>query len=141
MALHSNLELARLSWSNDQVSDIIKNEALAPKYRALTRKLPSMIQTNGILNTLLFLKGKAKGDNEHQKLLIHLISWSQQTIALIDEIPNDNWIPLLLSKKSAEVRQITREYLMLAGYLKRVAEALIEEETKQTKKDNSNVKP
>lgn len=139
MALYSNLELARLSWVNAQVSELLNRKELAEKYRSLARKLPSMILANGILNTLLFLKGKAKPGNEHEILLTQLMSWSRQTIALIDPVPQENCISVLLSKKSNEVRQITREYLMLAGYLKRVAEALIEEK-KSTSKTESDAK-
>lgn len=131
MALHSNIELARLSWAHQKIKPLVEPKERAQKYRALTRKLPSMIQTNGILNTLLFLKGKAKikgnNRNEYQILLDQLLEWSRQTVSLIEPLQQDDWIETVLNKKSNEVRQINREYLILSGYLKRVAEALIEE--------------
>ncbi|ROQ92064.1 type III-B CRISPR module-associated protein Cmr5 [Desulfosoma caldarium] len=52
------------------------------KYKNLAKGLPALVMSNGLMQTLAFLQGKAgkKEDknreiNEHEKLLGHLLDW------------------------------------------------------------------
>jgi CRISPR-associated protein Cmr5 len=47
------------------------------KYRNLAKALPALVMTNGLMQSLAFLKGKAdhRNRNEHDRLLNHLLEW------------------------------------------------------------------
>jgi CRISPR type III-B/RAMP module-associated protein Cmr5 len=136
MTLKKNLELVRLQWAYQKVENVKEKKELATKYRSLARKVPFMIQSNGLANTLFFLKSKDAA--EHKKMLAHLIEWSVNESALFAiklTKENDGWMKEILEKPSSEIRSLTREFIMISGYLKRVAEAMIEAE--KEKKPNT----
>lgn len=45
------------------------------EYKNLAKSLPALIMSNGLMQTLAFLK--AKGANEHERLLKDILSWLQ----------------------------------------------------------------
>jgi len=91
------------------------------KYGSLVRKLPSYILTNGLGQTLAFLKAKGKGEpgNEHEVLYQHLEGWLQRQLGI-----NGNLLDWLVNKAtSQQYRLATMEALALLQWLKRFAEA------------------
>ena len=91
------------------------------KYGSVVRKLPSYILTNGLGQTLAFLKAKGKGEpgNEHEILYCHLADWVGSKVHadgdLLDWLVND--------ATSQQYRLATTEALALLQWLKRFAEA------------------
>ena len=113
---------AAAAWNNIQS---VKPESFQAKYGSLARNLPTMIQVNGLAQTLAFLR--AKGKNYHNQAFAHLSDW------VCDRF---NWTGGdLLSKviaadmDSQRYRLATTEALAFLQWLKRFAEAeLVTEE-------------
>jgi CRISPR-associated protein Cmr5 len=91
------------------------------KYGSVVRKLPSYILTNGLGQTLAFLKakGESKLGNEHEILYRHLADWVRSKVHA-----NGDFLDWLVSKAtSQQYRLATMEALALLQWLKRFAEA------------------
>ncbi len=95
------------------------------KYRQEVQGLPAMILTNGLGQTLAFLRAKSKGgraDDEHAAAYQHLCSW----ICL-----QMGWTGDLLERVTATdvagYRRAQLEALAVLGWLKRFAEAELPE--------------
>lgn len=52
-------------------------QGIREKYRNLAKSLPALVMSNGLMQTLAFLKGKAdnRNRNEHGLLLTHILEW------------------------------------------------------------------
>ena len=116
------------------------------EYRSLARSLNSMIQINGLAQTLGFLKAKGKNKddkgqpkkNAHYYLLEHLTHWMHQhfNTAITDasDAKNDGLLIWVLDKDtfSADYRRATTECLAFGRWLSRFAEAELSENTSST---------
>jgi len=111
-------ERAKHAW--DCVQEV-KDKHFAGGYRAIAVKVPSLIVTNGLGQTLAFLKAKGKGkhDNEHEVLYRHLTDWVGRKVNANGDLLN--W--LLNTATSQQYRLATMEALALLQWLKRFAEA------------------
>lgn len=91
------------------------------KYGSVVRRLPSYILTNGLGQTLAFLKAKGKGepDSEHEILYQHLAGWLQKQLSINGDFLD--W--LVKTATSQQYRLATMEALALLQWLKRFAEA------------------
>jgi CRISPR-associated protein Cmr5 len=61
------LDQIRAEYASGQVQNPSK------EYRNLAKSLPALVMSNGLMQTLAFLKGKGK--DEHQRLLNDILSW------------------------------------------------------------------
>ena len=99
---------------------------ISDKYATVVRRLPAMILSEGLANTLLFLKAKgrdelkAKGRDEHQRALQHLSSWVCGRIAGDENADLLTWIA---QASTMDYRRATAEAISYATVLKRMAEA------------------
>lgn len=50
-------------------------QGIDAKYKNLSKGLPALVMSNGLMQTLAFLQGKAEGGNEHQKIIKHILEW------------------------------------------------------------------
>lgn len=113
---------AQRAWS------AVKNLQLLDrkKYGTLARGLPAMLQTNGLGQTLAFLKAKAKMQpkdiSEHAAIYSHLSNWVMQQIFGGPDA-NKDLLEWIISKSSNEYRQATAEAIVFAMWLRRFAEA------------------
>jgi CRISPR-associated protein Cmr5 len=93
------------------------------KYKALARKIPMLIKTNGLGATFAFIK--AKGEPSHQLIYGQVNQWlnryDEQTFNESEEL-----VKVLVSLSSPEYRAVTGEVLALFSWLRRFAEGLIE---------------
>jgi len=91
------------------------------RYGSVVRKLPSYILTNGLGQTLAFLKAKGKGEpgNEHEVLYRHLTDWVGRKVNADGDLLS--W--LVNTATSQQYRLATMEALALLQWLKRFAEA------------------
>ncbi|GCE15841.1 type III-B CRISPR module-associated protein Cmr5 [Tengunoibacter tsumagoiensis] len=144
-------ERARIAW--EHVREIVATSDATTKkeYRSIARGLNSMIQINGLGPTLGFLKAKGtvKGRKDpnkaHSRLLNHINLWmsgpSQESNqkehyhfatsnreALNAEGGLLNWITDP-GTSSADYRRATTEVLAFGNWLRRFAEAELEEES------------
>ena len=93
------------------------------KYGSLARKVPSLILTNGLGQTLAFLKAKGKNDpsNEHEVLYKHIADWLKRRLKLEDDLLE--WV--VNKATSQQYRLATMEALAFLLWLERFAEALL----------------
>ncbi|GAB4440169.1 MAG: hypothetical protein Kow00120_08210 [Anaerolineae bacterium] len=87
------------------------------KYGTLARKLPALIQTNGLGQTLAFLKSKKK-ESATQLLYRHLSSWVMQQMHA-----NGDLLQAITGWTTEKYRRATTEALAYALWLRRFAEA------------------
>lgn len=112
-------ERARKAWNF--VSEV-KGKDYQEDYRACVRRAPTLILSNGLGNTLAFWK--AKGDDAYIKLYEHINNWFKERHPKGEDILT--WV---ISEKtsSLEVFKETKEVILLLNWMKRFAEAELEE--------------
>jgi CRISPR-associated protein Cmr5 len=90
------------------------------KYGSLVRGLPSLIQSDGLGQTLAFLKAKAGGkqDKEHMVAYNHIAAWVQQEFG-----GQGDFLEWLLKQSTTDYRRATAEVLAYLSWIKRFAEA------------------
>jgi CRISPR-associated protein Cmr5 len=84
-----------------------------------------LVLTNGLGQTLAFLKAKGKNDpaDEHTVLFCHLSSWVLSQVASSTTASNGDLLQWVLQNDSAAYRRATIESLAFLTWLKRFAEA------------------
>ncbi|HXK42560.1 MAG TPA: type III-B CRISPR module-associated protein Cmr5 [Anaerolineae bacterium] len=119
-------ERAKSAWENVSAVKARQSEEFEKKYSSLVRKAPMYILTNGLGQTLAFLKAKGKGEknNEHEVFYQHLSRWVGAQIG----IQNTSLLEWLLTQDSATYRRATTETLAYLNWLKRFAEASLKSE-------------
>ncbi|SFQ19948.1 type III-B CRISPR module-associated protein Cmr5 [Caldicoprobacter faecalis] len=107
-------------------------------YRSYTEKIPIMILTNGLGQTLAFIKAKMnvkkEGNSGEKKENAYKILYDQISDYLKSEIStrikmdeNKDLVEWVISCHLKEYRFITQEILAFMNWLKRFAEGMIEE--------------
>jgi CRISPR-associated protein Cmr5 len=94
-------------------------------YSSLARKVPMLVLTNGLGQTLAFLKAKGKNDpaDEHTVLFRHLSEWVLSQVNHSTTGTNGDLLQWVLSNDSAAYRRVTTEALAFLTWLRRFAEA------------------
>lgn len=110
---------AASAWEN---VDAVKKDQ-QQKYGTLARKIPSMIQMNGLGTTLAFLlaKGKKKSEDGHTMIFNHLSVWVLSRI--ITDKPSENLMELVRREDVETYRRATVEAIEYGIWLKRYVEA------------------
>ncbi len=114
-------ELAASAWHTiEEVEN--RSASLHKKYGSLVRGLPAMIQTDGLAQTLAFLRAKDgnKGDSEHGLAYAHVEEW---VLSRFGHTGHKDLMELLLDMDSSEYRWATHEALSYLHWLKRFVEA------------------
>ena len=113
---------AEQAWRCIQDINNRKNDFWA-EYRGTVKKVPSLILTNGLGQTLAYLKSKGgvEGEiyNHLQEWLCNgwvITWWNGKGAELIDR---------LMRKSSNKYRMVTREALLFLTWLKRFADAVL----------------
>lgn len=118
------------------------------QYKTLVKKMPTFIQKNGYINTLVFVLSKCKKEKQfYNKILEDIIKWTEKnskTTSLIDfkgkkidtsnynnnQYSTDNIVKYLeeVSKLNPlEYRLITKEMMNLFSWIKRFSDGMIED--------------
>jgi len=97
------------------------------KYGSIVRDLPTMIQINGLAQTLAFLhaKGKKQDSKGHIQAFAHLSGWVCDHLTWGE---GDLLKRVLKSENTQHYRQATGEALAFLQWLKRFAEAELKSE-------------
>jgi CRISPR-associated protein Cmr5 len=98
----------------------VKSERCASAYKSLAQKMPSYILTNGLGQTLAFLRAKGKPGNEHDALYRHISDW---VISQVDSVSRKPLLEWVMEKNSQAYRRAATETLAFLAWLKRFAEA------------------
>ncbi len=114
----------RIKDLENRLSELLKEER-ARKFRAAygrqARRIPAQIQTNGLGQTLAFLRSKGKGqhDKEHQAVYNDLSEWVTGQMGW----SGSDLLSKILESDSATYRRATAEAIAYLIWLKRLAEA------------------
>lgn len=110
--------------------EAVSKASYKKEYKTLVRSFGPMIQIDGLGAALAFLKAKAGGkkDNAHAMLYEHLQAW----LAVQNHTSGD-LLQSVIALDSARYRHVAVEVQAYVLWLKRFAEALIEEDAKKPK--------
>jgi len=125
-SLQRTLEQERAQQAWACVQEVTnKPQEFKKKYGSLARKVPMLVLTNGLGQTLAFLKAKGKNDpaDEHTVLFRHLSSWVLSQVASSTPVSNGDLLQWVLQNDNAAYRRATIESLAFLTWLKRFAEA------------------
>lgn len=114
-----NQERAKIAW--DFISEV-KGQSYQKDYCTYIRRASTLILSNGLGNTLAFWK--AKGGEAYTRLYEHINKWFSERYP--EETDILNWIKSKATS-SLEVFKETRETLLLLSWMKKFAEAELEE--------------
>lgn len=108
---------AKLAW--EQIESV--PESAQAKYGTFARRLPSMIQMNGLGSSMAFLlsKGKNKSQDGHMQLYHHVSDW---VITQMDSRQND-LMSYIRECETDDYRRATTETIAYGIWLKRYVEA------------------
>ncbi len=123
MSLQKTKEQERAKAAWDSVEEVKrKGREFGEKYRSLAQKMPSYILTNGLGQSLAFLKSKAEGNpiDEYSLLYEHLSNWVRSQVDSRNNQPLLQWV---MDNDSKAYRRATNETLAFLTWLKRFAEA------------------
>ena len=78
MSKIKNMNLDVASFALSRVSYVMEKEDINLKeYKTLVKKIPTLIQKNGYINTLVFNLSK-KNKAQHKEILDNIIQWTLQ---------------------------------------------------------------
>lgn len=111
----------------------VAGQSYEKEYRAFAQKLPSYILTNGLGQTLAFLRAKSKGDSQkkgndsraYEALYRDLSRWVMKQMT---GESNDRLLNWLMEGDSNSYRRASTETLAFLSWLKRFAEAELKKE-------------
>jgi CRISPR-associated protein Cmr5 len=128
-----NIGKERAEDAYKNVEKVVKENGKSSKtsneYKAYVKKIPTMIQTNGLNATLAFLYSKKK---TYEIVYNQIDDFLRKQYKNDNEIDNDRELveKILTLNSSAKYKKITIDVLSLLGWLKRFAEGMIEKEKK-----------
>jgi CRISPR-associated protein Cmr5 len=119
---HRDLDRSRASaaWNNIQA---VKSLPFQAKYGSLARKMPTLIQVNGLGQTLAFLKAKESNDDRHKRMFDHLSDWVCGRLPANTGTTTEHLLKRVLNMDSQTYRFATAEALAFLQWIKRFAEA------------------
>ncbi len=99
----------------------VASQAYASKYRALALSFPIMVLQSGLAQATGFLQAKSSDNNEYQRYLSDLagVLGYDNGPALYDAV---------IASDLPTYQQLTRQALDASGWLKRYAQALLQED-------------
>lgn len=109
------------AWGEIQ-TQTAKNKAKQKELKSLARSAPASIQSNGLGQTVAFLK--AKDEDHHQAVYNALEGWLKSQLNFSQSL--QEWIAVTAS--SSDYRYATAEALAYLSWYKRFAEAELEGE-------------
>jgi CRISPR-associated protein Cmr5 len=117
-----------LTDEEKKVINFYKN--LLKNYRSYIKNIPTMILSNGLGQTLAFIKSKSEKGNAYELIYEQLTEYMRSPYTTRMQMPEDKkeLIDWVISCDSEKYRYITQEILAFLNWLKRFAEGLIEEE-------------
>jgi CRISPR-associated protein Cmr5 len=133
---NTNLEVSKFSLDCVKKCVDEKEIKVQKEYKTLVKKMPTLIQKNGFINTLVFLLSKSKSNEQHEIVIKNIIDWSKKNKKIeiflkLDENGCDfeKYINKINNiTDNYEYRLITKEMMILFGWIKRFADAMIEKE-------------
>jgi CRISPR-associated protein Cmr5 len=129
-SLQQTLDQKRAKQAWDEIQSVMNRPAdFKKKYGSFARRVPMLVLTNGLGQTLAFLFSKAKFQEQNRsveaqaygELFHHLSKWTMSQIAPTSS--DQTLLDWILRGDSAAYRRATTEALAYLTWLKRFAEA------------------
>ena len=116
------LEQGRAKAAYDAVTFMLeKSESVKKKYKSGAKKLPILIQTNGLGQSLAFIQNR----EGWQEIYRQLGEWLQKNELVPADKPD--LVAVVIEKDSYEYRQLTLECLAFLNWLRRFVEGLMQD--------------
>jgi CRISPR-associated protein Cmr5 len=115
----------------EKAIEIFKDNSKKQKeYKSYARKIPTMILSNGLGQTLAFIKAKSEKGNAYNLIYQQLTEYMKSDHTARIKMPQEknDLVEWVISCNSSTYRYITQEILAFLNWLKRFAEGLIEVE-------------
>ena len=101
----------------------------AKDYKSYVKKMPVMIKTNGLGQTMAFIKSKSKDKgNAYGMIYEQLGKWLRECPNSVIQGEGDEIVKSIINLDSKEYRVATAETLSLLNWLRRFADGMIEGE-------------
>ena len=115
------IEQGRATYAFKVVQEV--SDSLKKEYKSAAKKLPVLIKTNGLGQSLAFIK---KRNNSYDKLYEQIGKWLQteDTKRLVEE---GELVEKVIKLDSHAYRQVTVETLALLNWMRRFVDSLIED--------------
>lgn len=111
-------ERARYAWDHINEVKALKDKDAEGKYSSYVKKASTLIQTNGLGNTLAFYRSKE--EKAYKLLYEHINDWFKKKYHTNQDIIG--WV-ISGNTSSLDVFRVTKEVLALLNWMKRFAEA------------------
>ncbi|MCS7149669.1 MAG: type III-B CRISPR module-associated protein Cmr5 [Caldimicrobium sp.] len=131
-SLITKLEKGRAEFAYECVKQAITalDNKKQKEYRSYVRKLPQMILSNGLGQTLAFVYAKKEGGNAYDIIYKQLTDYLKSDVSSRIKMPNNQneLIEWVISLNSYEYRYVTEELLALFMWIRKFAEGMIKVE-------------
>ena len=117
------IEQGRAKFAYDCANEIAQSsdEDLKKKYKSGAKKLPVLIKTNGLGQTLAFINKRDDGNTKLYDMIGEWLACKQ----LIELDEDSELVDVVISKSSNEYRRITTETLALLNWVRRFVDGLM----------------
>ncbi len=121
-------------WAYKQVNKFIENATKEQKknFRSYVKRLPSLMQDNGMANAIAFVFSKRKAEDKYDAwnfLYNILLEWLKDYYKMVD-IKDNDLMKTVLELNSFEYKLVYDELISILNWLRRFAEGLIADEEK-----------
>ena len=125
------IEQGRAKYAFEAVNGVSQNESkrLQENYKTAAKKLPVLIKTNGLGQTLAFIKSKGGEKNKkngYDKLYEQIGNWLQTEEAK-QLVSAGELIEQVIQLKTPDYRQVTVETLALLNWIRRFVDGLMKD--------------
>jgi len=130
----TKLERGRADFAYKCVKQAIENfrdnSKKQKEYKSYSRKIPTMILSNGLGQTLAFVRAKSETGNAYDLIYKQLTEYMKREHTARIRMPQElvELLEWVISCDSSKYRYITKEILAFLNWLRRFAEGLIEGE-------------
>ena len=106
------------------------NKEKQKDYKSYVRKIPAMILSNGLGQTLAFVKAKSDKGNAYELIYKQITEYLKSEHPTRIRMPNEKneLVEWVITRDSVNYKYITKEVLAFLNWLRRFAEGLIEGE-------------
>ena len=115
------IEQGRATYAFKAVQTV--GTSLQKEYKSVAKKLPVLIKTNGLGQSLAFIK---KRNNSSDKLYEQIGKWLQNEDTK-QLVPKGELVEQVIRLESSVYRQVTVETLALLNWIRRFVDSLIED--------------
>ena len=121
--MRKGIEQGRAKYAFEAVNRVSRNESedFKKKYKSAAKKLPVLIKTNGLGQSLAFIKKRNDG---YDKLYKQIGIWLQNTNQLV---PTKELVEQVIQLQSPDYRQVTVETLALLNWIRRFVDGLMKD--------------